>query len=228
MVFCTHLATLDEKGGLNLVTGLLLSAGKSERLPKSKPLLKFGSFTFIEDALNTLTNSAIEMVVVVLGHQWKELKNSINTDKIKGFNKIRFIVNPSYKEGKFRSLQFGVNYLLANFPEMEGSVISMVDHPGIKTETINSLINAFKGDLVDVAVPVLKSKTRTKKGHPIVISNKIMQKIREADTKEDRFDDIILQAKSGTISVAVGDEAILRNINTDKAYRSLLEEMRFT
>lgn len=208
-----------------MITGLLLSAGKSERMPKSKPLLKLGQVTFLEDALNTLASSSVEMVVVVLGHQWKELKNSINSDKIKNFHKVRFIVNPSYKEGKFRSIQFGVNYLLSNFPDMEGTVLSMVDHPGVKIETVNSLINSFRSDLIDVAVPVVKSANRSKKGHPIVINNKIMHKIKDADTKSDRFDDIIQAAKSGTINVTVTDEAILRNINTEKAYKALLDEL---
>src|SRR5688572_15218227 len=66
------------------VAGLILAAGRSERMGAFKPLLPFGSRTVIEAGIENFRRGGIETIVVVLGQgaSAEELKNHLHNARV--------------------------------------------------------------------------------------------------------------------------------------------------
>ena len=60
---------------MNPITAILLAAGESTRMRKLKSLLAWGEHTLIEYQINSLLNSRIDEVIVVLGYKNEELSS---------------------------------------------------------------------------------------------------------------------------------------------------------
>ena len=60
-----------------MIVGLILAAGKSERMGKLKTLLPFDGETVLGTAYKLLKSSSLDAVRVVLGHRAEEVKQLV-------------------------------------------------------------------------------------------------------------------------------------------------------
>ena len=83
-----------------MIKGILLAAGQSRRLKNENKLIKiFKDKPLIHHALNSIQNSKIKKLIIVLGYQFKEVKKKIKKNK-----KIIFVNNKNYKNGMSSSI----------------------------------------------------------------------------------------------------------------------------
>jgi len=67
-----------------MVSAIILAAGESRRMQsKNKLLLPFGHDTLIEQIVDTVLNSDVGEVVVVLGHEADSVKNVLVNRSVK-------------------------------------------------------------------------------------------------------------------------------------------------
>ena len=87
-----------------MIKAILLAAGQSKRMKSENKLIKlYKKKPLINYSLNVLKKSKANKIVIVLGHQFKEVKKIIKKNK-----KIIFTYNKNYKKGMASSIKVGL------------------------------------------------------------------------------------------------------------------------
>ena len=146
------------------VAGVLLAAGASTRMGKTKQLLPFGEKTLIERVLVEALNSELDKVVLVLGYQAVEIKKIINP--VSPQPKLTIIENRQFKQGISSSI-------IAGLSEIENThdhvMILLGDMPFIHRDLINLLIRRYlQSGLLIAAI-----KGQDRPAHPMIFSRQL-------------------------------------------------------
>ena len=140
-----------------MITGLVLAAGRSERMGTPKQLLPFGSLTLIEQVIRTLTRSRLgKDVVVVLGHRAMDI-----VKRISGLP-VRLAYNPDPEGDMISSIRCGLAYI---DPE-QAFLIALGDQPLVTTGIVDRLIDEYERRPEGMVLPVHEGK----RGHPMILS----------------------------------------------------------
>ncbi len=151
-----------------MIKGILLAAGQSKRLKKENKLIKkFRNKPLIHYALNSVQNSKIKKIIIVLGYQYKEVKKKIKKNK-----KIIFAHNKNYKNGMSSSIKVGLQKISK---KDKGFIILQSDMPFVKTSDINKIYKSIKRK--NYLVHALKYKNRI--GNPIGFDISILKKFKK-------------------------------------------------
>jgi molybdenum cofactor cytidylyltransferase len=187
-----------------MLSAILLAAGKSQRMGKLKQLMPFGKSTIVEQAIDNLLNSAVDEVIVVLGHKAEEITKTIAARAVK------IIVNPYYPQGMSTSIIAG---LILVDPEAQAVMLALGDQPLVDSQTINHLITEFSQHHKGIAVPTYKGK----RGHPVVFA--IKYKAELLTLKGDiGAREIISRHPDDVLEVAVASESVVSDIDTEDDY----------
>ena len=120
-----------------MIKAILLAAGQSKRLKSENKLIKlYRKEYLINYSLKALLKSKVNKVIVVLGHQRKELQKIIKRN-----NKNIFTFNKEYKKGMASSIKAGLKKLNK---KDKGFIIVQSDMPFIKSSDINKICNSIK------------------------------------------------------------------------------------
>ena len=109
---------------------VVLAAGGSSRLGRPKQLLPYLGRTLVEHAVRTALASGASEVVVVVGANAKEVRETL-----RGL-KIRIVVNEDWAEGMGGSISLGVKALGEG---IETAVVALGDQPRITPEHLRKL-----------------------------------------------------------------------------------------
>ena len=151
-----------------MIKAILLAAGQSKRLKSENKLIKlYKKKPLINHSLNALHKSKVNKVIVVLGHQKKDLQKIIKKN-----NKNIFTYNKEYKKGMASSIKAGLTKLNK---KDKGFIIVQSDMPFIKSSDINKIYNSIKSK--KYLVHVLKYRNRV--GNPIGFDISIMKKFKK-------------------------------------------------
>ena len=151
-----------------MIRAILLAAGESKRLKSENKLIKkFKNKPLIKHAVNSLIKSKINKIIIVVGHQDKEIKRIIKKNK-----KITFILNKKYRSGMSSSIKVGLKKISK---KNEGFLIVQSDMPFIKSSDINKIYNSIKKR--KFLVHALKFKNRI--GNPIGFDISVTKKFKK-------------------------------------------------
>ena len=87
------------------VSGIILAAGRSQRMGRPKALLPIFGATFLEHIVRQIRASRLVDLKIVLGHQ-----PEVILDRLPDL-KPATVINSSYREGQLSSLQTGIRAL---------------------------------------------------------------------------------------------------------------------
>ena len=150
-----------------MIKAILLAAGQSKRLKSENKLIKlYKKKPLINHSLNALHKSKVNKVIVVLGHQKKELQKIIKKN-----NKNIFTYNKEYKKGMASSIKAGLRKLNK---KDKGFIIVQSDMPFIKSSDINKIYNSIKSK--KYLIHALKYRNRI--GNPIGFDISIIKKFK--------------------------------------------------
>ena len=151
-----------------MIKAILLAAGQSKRLKSENKLIKlYKKKPLINHSLNALHKSKVNKIIIVLGHQKKELQKIIKRN-----NKNIFTYNKEYKKGMASSIKAGLRKVNK---KDKGFIIVQSDMPFIKSSDINKIYNSIKSK--KYLVHVLKYRNRV--GNPIGFDISIMKKFKK-------------------------------------------------
>lgn len=92
------------------INGIVLAAGLSSRMKLFKPFLKLKEKTIIENSIDSIFNSGVNKVVVVLGYRAKEVESFLR-DKYDP-SRLVCIYNDKYAEtDMLTSIKIGISVL---------------------------------------------------------------------------------------------------------------------
>ena len=150
-----------------MIKAILLAAGQSKRMKSENKLIKlYKNKPLINYSLNVLTKSKVNKIIIVLGHQHKELKKIIKKNK-----KIIFTYNKNYKKGMASSIKTGLKKISLND---KGFIVAQSDMPFVKQSDINKICRSIKSK--KFLIHALKYKTRV--GNPIGFDSSLIKKFK--------------------------------------------------
>jgi molybdenum cofactor cytidylyltransferase len=150
-----------------MIKAILLAAGQSKRLKSENKLIKLYKKTpLINHSLKKLQKSNVNKIIIVLGHDYKEIKKIIKKNR-----KNIFIYNKNFKKGMASSIKVGLKKVARND---EGFIVVQSDMPFIKTSDINKIYNSIKLK----KFLVYKLKFKNKIGNPIGFDISLIKKFK--------------------------------------------------
>ncbi|MCH6573941.1 MAG: NTP transferase domain-containing protein [Bacteroidetes bacterium] len=190
------------------INGLIISAGKSGRMKKFKPLLSYKGKSFIQNIVLRL-NSVCDKIIIVTGYQSNEVEENVNQLNI--HSKIEYVHNERFEKGMFTSMQAG----LAKAIESNWIIYHFVDQPGLPEEFYKEFV-----EQIDEKYNWIQPKIKEQKGHPILIKRIIFQIILDAPLNSN-LRTISNDPKVKKKFWECGYEEIFQDIDTEEDYSKL-------
>jgi molybdenum cofactor cytidylyltransferase len=202
--------------------GIILAAGESSRMGRDKALLPWpprgdpgtASGTFLSAAIE-LFAPFVDIVFVVAG------KNADNLAPIVYAQGASLVVNPDPERGQFSSLQAGLQEVLNR--GRDAAMITLVDRPPIKSETLATLDEAFEQAQLHGKWAVVPEH-QGKHGHPFFVGRELMEAfLRAPATSSAR--DVEHSHVDKIVYIPVNDPQIVTNVDTPEQYAALPPQM---
>jgi molybdenum cofactor cytidylyltransferase len=192
------------------IAGLILAGGASRRMGTPKALLRFQNETFV-DRLIRLFGTVSHPVIVVLGHQSGQIQSGIERA-----SEAIFAINPDPERGMLSSLQCGLKALPA---DTEAVMFTPVDHPNLRSATLETLAAQFETERAPVTVPTYDGGH----GHPVCIARALADELLELPATA-MASDVIHKYAGRTSYVEVDDPGITTDVDDPEAYAGLLAQ----
>ena len=185
---------------------VLLAAGESQRMGRSKPLLPWGDATLIEYQVRQLLDASLDRIIVVLGHAWEEVAPLVSGER------LEVLVNDRYREGRASSVRAGA---AAVWDEDEAVVILAVDQPR-PAALLSRLLEAHRSGGGPITVPTFQGQ----RGHPVAYSGVLTPELRQV-TDESRGLRGVTRAHAQQVQeVPLEDPTVLLDVNTPREYEA--------
>ncbi len=184
---------------------VILAAGSSRRMGSQKLLLPFGKSTIIETVIDNVLSSSIDHAMVVLGANQEKIQDTIRNLP------VQFCHNKEHDSGMLSSVICGIRSLPA---DAVSALIYLGDQPDIPPAVTNSVIDAYKEELVGIVIPVHANR----RGHPLLVDMKYRKEIESLNLEEGlrslrhHFPDDVME-------VEVDEPGILVDIDTREDYK---------
>jgi len=192
------------------VTALVLAAGRSERMGAFKLLLPFRGRSVIETVVDTLLESPLKGVWVILGHRGEAIR------QILAPRPVEYVLNADYEEGMFASVQCGFGAV----PDAtEGVLVCLGDQPGLSRAVVDPLLAAFETARQGILIPTWEGR----RGHPVLIHTRYREEILEMEG-EQGLRELLWKHPEDVGEVPVADASILQDMDTPEDYRRLARE----
>jgi molybdenum cofactor cytidylyltransferase len=197
-----------------MISAIILAAGESSRFPGNKMThelsikgVKKPMIAHTVDAF--LSISDIDEAIVVLGKDPCSI-----VEALEGGPRLKFVVNPKYKEGMSSSVKVGVE-AVAKYADIV--LIHPGDVPFISPESIEALLKRAK-DLKRVGINsfVLVPVYGDKGGHPLLISKELIPEVLTIGEETRGLKGFLRKARSAgfVTNVYLNDIGVLFDIDT--------------
>jgi molybdenum cofactor cytidylyltransferase len=191
-----------------MISAIVLAAGESRRMGKTKQLLPWQGETVLGHLLDTLQSSSVDEVILVLGHEAEHILEKV------AIREIKVVFNPDYQKGMSTSLRRG---LLAMNKAAEGFLVVLADQPGITPEIIDRLIESFRR--VQPGKNIVAPSFRGRRGHPVLFGRKYREEFGGL-TGEVGGREILAQHPEDILALEVDTDAVLLDLDTPEDYHS--------
>jgi molybdenum cofactor cytidylyltransferase len=195
------------KGGILMISAILLAAGESKRMGRPKLLLAWGECTIIEKSVDTLLASKINELIVVLGYQARAISRRL------GVRRLKAVINRHYRMGMSTSIQRGLEQVS---PTSDAVLIALADQPFIETDLINHLIDIYRGNPHGIVLPSYEGK----RGHPVIVNRFRYQEEMETLTGDMGCKPILNHHPEDILEVEVESEGVVADIDSWDEYRT--------
>jgi CTP:molybdopterin cytidylyltransferase MocA len=195
-----------------MVAGIILAAGRSTRMGKSKALLITpDGRTFVARLAETLCEGGVESPVVVGRADDDLLRAEVETIGCG----VGFVVNADADQGgQLSSLLAGLRE--TDRPGVRALMVVPVDAPMVTADTVATLIAAFSS----TSAAIVRARHRGWNGHPVIFSRAMFDELRRADP-EAGAKAVVRAHQGGIINVDVDDPGVVGDVDTPEDYRKL-------
>ena len=204
---------LSEHADTSPLVAIVPAAGISARMGQNKLLLTFQGKPLIAHAVDTLLASAVDEVVVVLGHEADKVRETL------GGKKVRFAENPDYREGLSSSVRAGIGVVAAHASAI---MIYLADQPLLVPEEVNSLIRAFveaRKANKSIVVPFFRGR----RGNPVILDSAYKEAILDV-AGETGCRRVIKRNPDQVFVVEMETDHVVRDVDTIEDYQRLVSE----
>jgi molybdenum cofactor cytidylyltransferase len=186
------------------VSAIVLAAGSSRRMGRSKQLLPLGLSPVIRHCLDGIVASGLRDIVVVLGAD-----HNGTAAVIRGMP-LRTVINAVPRSDMAASIRLGLRQVDR---ASTGVLICLADHPLVSSETIMGLVNAHRSSPDSILIPLYQGR----RGHPTLFPRKAIEDIFSVETLRD-----VIASRAGSVrTVDVDDEGVVLDLDTPEDYERI-------
>ncbi len=197
-----------------MIAAIILAAGASERMGRSKALLRIRGETFLEAVLEVCKASGINRCVVVVGPDGDKLLSSVD------LSGCTVVQNPEPETGPIGSIRIAL-HAVVNHP-VEAVLVWHVDQPHVTVSTVTALIDRFHQGSPAIVVPEFEGQ----RGHPVIFGRAVFGELLEAPVDEGAR--AVVRANPERCAVVpVDDRAVTEDVDTPEAYEALLRRVAY-
>ncbi|MCA1029845.1 nucleotidyltransferase family protein [Bacillus timonensis] len=193
-------------------SGIILSAGTSSRMGKTKALLPYNDTTLLNYQISQFNQSLLNETIVVLGHDATSILHSLTTLPSK------IMMNSHFHNGKSSSIKVGVKN---SSTSAQMILIANVDQP-VSTRIINKMCAEFIKKRPKIIIPTYKQK----RGHPVLFCSSLRSDLLSVSEQTQGLREIIHRYSSSIQEIELDEPSILHNFNTPNDLSKLLETIR--
>jgi CTP:molybdopterin cytidylyltransferase MocA len=196
------------------VAGVVLAAGGSERMGRSKALLDFRGVPFVVRILEALEALDIKPRLVVLGPDAPRIRPSLAT------HECVIVEQPDLEGGEIASLRAA---LTALDPIRPSAVLAWpVDLPHVRVATIERMLERYRLAPAPAVVPSFAER----RGHPVLWDRALFQELSGSPVATRHGARAVLLAHEAELAmVPVDDPAVIDDLNTPEDYERLVREV---
>lgn len=184
------------------VLGIVLAAGRSERMGRPKALLRVGERSFIRAGVETLMEGGCGDVVAVVA-----------SPEIEGEARLagaRVVWNDAVGSEQIDSLRLGLD---AANDDATAAVVLPVDHPLVRPETVRMLLAAHAARPDALVRPTHQGRA----GHPTLFPRPVWRALLD-DSLPRGARSVVDDPETARLDIPVEDDGILVDIDTPEAH----------
>ena len=194
-----------------MISAVVLAAGRSTRFGGTKQLLKMDGGTLLGTAVRRFTESVVDEVIVVLGHDSELIKQKVVLGRAK------VVTNMDYDRGLSSSIRAGIE---AVAPESEAVILALGDQPFISAATISALVQKY----AETGGPVVAPYFRGRRGNPVLFDRKLFPSLMGIEGARGAKA-AIREHGWKVVRVNVKDRSVLLDIDSEGDYERALGEL---
>lgn len=182
------------------VGGVLLAAGESSRFERGNKLTAtVDDVPIVRRAAETLVESQVDEVVVVVGHEADAVRSALASLD------LSFRTNERYAEGQSTSVRVGVD--AARDRGWDATLFALGDMPFVVPETVDALIEAYLAGRGTVLAPAYEGK----RGNPALFDAAHYDAL--AAVTGDRGGRRLIEEHEDSALVEVDDPGVTRDVD---------------
>ncbi len=194
------------------IYALILAAGTSSRLGRSKQLLELDGQALVAHVAARALRSTVDHVVVVVGAESEGVKAALT-----GLP-VDIVENPDFQSGQASSLVCGLGAVRAH---ADAIIVLLGDQPGIDPVVIDRVVSARRRDRAGLAM----ARYGDERGHPVLFGHEYFDELslihgdqggREV-IKRHHQELVLVPATSGTVPM---------DVDTEEAWQLLQQRWR--
>lgn len=121
-----------------LIGAIVLAAGASSRMGEPKQLLPLGGRPLVIRTVESLLQSAVWPVVVVVGAHHDRVRPALAR------HPVLISENPAWPEGLASSIRSGIGTLQEFSRELDGALVTLCDQPAFSADLVSKLLTAMR------------------------------------------------------------------------------------
>lgn len=200
------------------INGIILAAGLSSRMKALKPLLKLKEKTIIEYSIDSMLQSGVQQVVVVLGYRAPEVEAVLLSKGVRP--QLVLTRNPHYAE---TDMLTSVKCGLRSLPDCDAFFLLPGDMPAVNLKTFLKVKETMVNSQALIAFPTLAGQWK----HPPLISVKCIDTICKFDGTGG-LREVWRQFDNRIATVAVEDTGCRLDADTRADYHRLVNYMELS
>lgn len=146
------------------VSAVVLAAGMSTRMGKTKQLLPMGESTLLGHALENLRKTRVDEIVLVLGFAAETILQQLFLGDVK------VVINEGFQQGMGTSLGVGLSGVDAR---AEAALIVLADQPFVQPATIDKLLQQYRRSRPSILIPLYKGF----RGNPVLLDRSVFGEV---------------------------------------------------
>ena len=188
------------------ITAVVLAAGESKRMGKTKQLLPWGDTTVLGQVLRNLKDSTIHDTFVISGHDAEAIEAIAHAED------LHTLRNRQYASGEMlSSLQTAVHHLP---PSTDAILVMHADQPLVTPTIIDQLLTAYRQGQGDIIAPVYNGQ----RGNPVLISRQFFAELLELPLGSAPRD-LLRRHPDAIHLLQIADESVLIDLDNPESYQ---------
>lgn len=193
-----------------VVDGIVLAAGRSRRMGRTKALLPVDDETFIERAIRMLLEGGCSAVIVVVAPGANEVT------RLAEQSGALVVVNQEQDSDQITSLRVGLEETTA---EAEAAAVLPVDHPLVEAGTVAELLRRFRATDAAITRPTYDGRP----GHPGIFARRLFAELSAPDLPHGAH--TVIEAHTDELlDVPVDDPGVAADIDTPDDFKHFVED----